>query len=259
MRSYTAVTELPVYKGSKEQLERAYQRYRFAYQFCKGKDVLELACGAGQGLGYLAEAAKRIVGSDIDEKNLSFARREYSGRKDIEIHGFDAQDIPFGDRSFDVVILYEALYYIEDAGRFINEAYRILRDDGIIIICSVNKDWSDFNPSPQSIRYFSVPELSLLLKRKFPKIEFFGGFSAGAKGGRDTLISFLKRTAVSLNLMPKTMKGKEALKRIFFGRLYPLPSQIKEGIAEYIAPQRIRDDTKDTLHKVIFSVGYKEG
>lgn len=259
MRSYTTVTELPVYKGSKEQIERLYQRYRFAYQYCKGKDVLELACGAGQGLGYLAETAKRVVGNDIDEKNLRFARRQYSGRQEIEISRFDAQDIPFEDNSFDVVILYEAVYYLEDTNRFVDEAHRILRDNGMLIICTANKDWPDFNPSPHSVRFFSVPELTSLLKRKFFDIEFFGGFPTDSKGTKDALTSFIKRAAVSLHLMPKTMKGKELLKRIFFGRLYPLPSELKEGMAEYMKPQPITDDLKNTSHKVIFAIAHKKG
>ena len=64
--NYTSVTELPGNKGSKEQLARLYQRYHFALQFSKEKDVLEVACGGGLGLGYLAKSAK--FGSSGDER-----------------------------------------------------------------------------------------------------------------------------------------------------------------------------------------------
>lgn len=66
---YGDVTETPDTKASSEQLTRLYTRYRFASEFCKDKDVLEVACGAGLGLGYLARFAKRVVGGDYDEKN----------------------------------------------------------------------------------------------------------------------------------------------------------------------------------------------
>lgn len=66
--NYTKVTELPDYKITREQLARLYQRYRFALKFCKDKEVLEVACGGGMGLGYLASVSKKVVGGDIDKK-----------------------------------------------------------------------------------------------------------------------------------------------------------------------------------------------
>ena len=36
-------------------------------------------------------------------------------------------------------------------------------------------------------------------------------------------ISLVKRAAGKLNLVPRSMKGKEWLKRVFYGELFPLP------------------------------------
>lgn len=47
---YSTVTELPGGNATKEQLARMFHRYCFAANFCRGKDVLEVACGAGQGV-----------------------------------------------------------------------------------------------------------------------------------------------------------------------------------------------------------------
>lgn len=254
---YTAITETPGTKASKEQLERLYQRYRFAYQFCSGKDVLEAACGAGQGLGYLATAAKKVIGGDIDKDNLKFAQMQYEGKSGIQIEVFDAQKLPFEDESFDVAIMYEAIYYLTDPAAFIGEAYRTLRNNGLLIMCTVNKDWADFNPSLFSIRYFSVPELDSLLKQRFVDVDFYGGFLAGPNSPKGAIVSFIKRTAVRLQLMPKTMKGKEPLKRIFFGKLYPLPPEVKEDMAEYVKPVPISRHSPNNSYKVIFAVARK--
>lgn len=256
--NYTTVTELPGAKASGEQLARLYQRYHFAYQFCGGKDILEVACGAGQGLGYLTRTAKRIVGGDIDENNLAYARKQYSGRGDIKLEVMDAQKLPFENGSFDIVIFYEAIYYLSDADEFAKEAHRVLRNGGSLIICSVNKNWSDFNPSPLSVKYFSVPELYSLLTQRFSGVDFYGGFSAGPSGPKDILVSSLKMTAVKLGLIPKTMKGKELLKRLFFGRLHPIPPEVREDMAEYTAPVSIPRDAPDKTHKVIFAVAHKK-
>ena len=40
------------------QVERAYHRYYFGALYSQEKDVLEVACGGGQGLGILATHVK---------------------------------------------------------------------------------------------------------------------------------------------------------------------------------------------------------
>lgn len=256
---YGGVTEIPGAGASKEQLERAYQRYRFAYQFCGGKDVLEVACGAGQGLGYLARTANKVVGGDIEEDNLKWAEKQYAGRDGIELKIFDAQNMPFKDGSFDVVIMYEGIYYLTDASKFIGEAYRVLRSGGSFIVCTANKDWTDFNPSPFSVRYYSVPDLASLLEQKFSDIDIYGGFAVRKSGPKESIISFLKRTAVTLRIMPKTMKGKKLLKRLFFGKLYPMPSEIEEYMTEYVDPVRISSDSSNSSSKIIYAIAKKKG
>ena len=54
-------------------------RYELARKHAQGKDVLD-ACGAGMGLGLLARTARRLVGGDIDERNLAIARQTYGSR-----------------------------------------------------------------------------------------------------------------------------------------------------------------------------------
>lgn len=249
---YTTVTEIPGSKVSREQLARAYTRYRFASEFCKDKDVLEVACGPGLGLGYLAPGARKVVGGDCTENFLKLASKHYNGQ--IGILRLDAHALPFRDNSFDVVILYEAIYYLANPGEFVNECRRILRDDGVIIICTVNKDWDDFNPSPFSVTYFSVPELLELLNQHNFDVEFFGECPVCADSVSSKIISAIKRTAVTCHLMPKTMKGKEFLKRFFCGKLLTLGEEIEDGIVEYSPPVSISCERSNSQYKILYAV-----
>ena len=124
------------------------------------------------------------------------------------------------------------------------------------MIATVNKDWREFNPSPFSTRYFSVPELSELLRKNGFNSEFYGAFLALPKGFKDKLIATIKRIAVALHLIPKTMKGKEFFKRIFFGKLIPLPPEITEGMADYTPPVPIPDNSYNYEYKVIYAVAH---
>ncbi|MGH7890566.1 MAG: hypothetical protein ACRENF_08460, partial [Thermodesulfobacteriota bacterium] len=65
---------------------------------------------------------------------------------------------------------------------------------------------------------------------------------------------FIKRTAVSLHLIPKTMKGKELLKRLFFGQLIPIPAEIEENGDHYKKPTLIPYNGPNSNYKVIYTV-----
>ena len=248
VKTYISVTETPGIGASQEQLEMLYTRYHYAAQYCEDKDVLEVACGAGQGLGYLATGAKTVVGGDYTEASLTHAYRHYAAT--LPLLRFDARHLPFRSASFDVVIIYEALYYFEDPGRCLNECRRVLRTDGVLIVCTVNKEWPDFNPSPMSTQYFSACELEALLAKSQFDTELRAAFPVATR----TVSSRLKRLAVKCHLMPKTMKGKQLLKRVFFGPLSPLPPEVHDGMAPYHPPVKILSTSPVPHFKVLYAV-----
>lgn len=249
---YTTVTETTGDQIKQEALEMLYTRYAFAANFCEGKDVLEVACGSGQGLGYLAKRARKIVGGDYTENLVKGAHRHYSAR--IPLLCLDAHVLPFADSSFDVVILYEAIYYLAQPNHFLKECQRVLKKNGVVLLCTVNKEWSDFNPSPFSTRYYSAGELAELLEKQDFQVELYGAFPTSIKSKKDALISYAKRSAVALHVMPKTMKGKALLKRVFYGKLAILPPAVEEGMAELHTLIPIGNDTHNPQYKVLYAV-----
>jgi SAM-dependent methyltransferase len=248
---YSTVTELSGARGSQAQLARMYQRYYFAGQFCEGKDVLEIACGAGQGLGYLARRARCVVGIDINDHVLALARNHYGSR--VDIRQMDAEALSFPDASFDTVVNFEAIYYLPRPERFASEVRRVLRPGGILVLCTTNKDLPDFNPSPFSHQYFGPPELVALLAPHGFAVECFAADPVGPLTLRGHALRTLKRAAVQLDLIPKTMRGKELLKRMVFGSLVELPREIPEG-ESVESPKIIPVDGPDKEHHLLFAV-----
>jgi len=104
--------------------------------------------------------------------------------------------------------------------------------------------------------YETVTELFALLDKRSFKVSMSAGFPANSDSTKDKFVSFLKQAAVKLHLVPKTMKGKEKLKRLFFGKLQPLPPELTDGMAEYIPPAPISENVPDKSHKVIYAVGH---
>jgi SAM-dependent methyltransferase len=153
-----------------------------------------------------------------------------------------------------VVILYEAIYYLRRPEKFASEARRLLRPGGTLLICTANKDQPDFNPSPYSFQYFSPPELVALLQPLGFEVEIFGESPLSRSSLRSRLVSSAKRFAVRHRLIPGTMRGKEILKRLVFGRLVSIPNEIDERTASPTPLTPIPCDEPARGHLVIHCV-----
>ncbi|MFH0960559.1 MAG: methyltransferase domain-containing protein [Pseudomonadota bacterium] len=248
--TYEIVTELPGTEITREQLQRQVNRYHFAASHCKDKDVLELACGPGIGLGLLSECSRSLVAGDIDEKILEIARCNSSAECGL----IDAQQLPFDDNSFDVVVLFEAIYYLKEPHQFVSECQRVLREGGCVIVCNPNKDLPDFNPSPFSYCYFNVIDFKKLFEPFDFSVECYGDTPIADSALINKVFSFAKRLAVRLKLMPTTMRGKKFLKRIVFGQLVGMPPDIGKAQDKPQPLKDLPDNSADNKHKVIFCV-----
>lgn len=248
--NYISVTEIAGDEVSQEQVVRLCSRYYWAAQYCEGKDVVEVACGTGQGLGYLYQLSGSFEAGDYSDDILQIARTHY-GEK-IVLKQFDAQQLPYGDKSKDVIIMFEAIYYIPDAENFVKECVRVLRPGGKVLIATANKDLYDFNPSPHSYKYFGAVELKDLFFKYGFGVEIFGGSPTTEATLRQKILRPIKKIVVSLDLMPKTMAGKQLLKKLVFGNLVAMPAEIAFDTAEYQGPVPIPGEHPDRTHKVIF-------
>ena len=246
---YLAVTELAGDEVSREQIERLCRRYYWAGDYCRGRDVAEVACGTGQGLGYLAALAKSLRAGDHSDEILAIARGHYGDR--VRLEHFDAQQLPYGDQSFDVVVIFEAIYYLGSIERFLGECRRVLRPGGMLLIATANKDLFDFSPSPLSVRYYGVVELGETLARHGFAVEFFGDTPVDTVSWRQRVLRPVKKLVVASGIMPKSMAGKKLLKRLVFGGLVKMPAEITASMVPYQPPARLTVGEPDRHHKVI--------
>ncbi|MGD9728943.1 MAG: class I SAM-dependent methyltransferase [Nitrospiraceae bacterium] len=253
---YSTVTEQAGDLVSGEALSMLYSRYRYASRFCAGKRVLEVACGPGLGLAYLSKHAALAVGGDYTRSLLVAARR--SSRNFMPLVRMDAQSLPLRDGTVDVIVCYEAIYYFSEPDRFVRECRRVLSPNGLLLLCTVNAEWPEFNPSPRSHRYATATALTHMLSLERFSVQLLGAFPVRAESLQDYALSGLKRLAVRLRLIPSTMKGKVLLKRIFLGKLVSLPAAIADGLAPYCEPVPIDAEQPVRDFKIIFAMARLE-
>jgi ubiquinone/menaquinone biosynthesis C-methylase UbiE len=247
---FSEVTELAGSQISVEQLERMSHRYHWATQYCKEKDVAEVACGSGPGLGLLSSVSRSVEAGDYSDKILEIARSHYGAR--IRLVQLDAQSLPYADASKDVIILFEALYYIPDVTRFASECRRVLRPRGCVLIATANKDLWDFNPSPLSHTYHGARELARLFAGAGFDAQVYGYMPVGKVSTRQRILRPLKRLAVNLGIMPKSLRWKLLLKRFVFGRLVRMPEELPASDYSFTQPTPLAADNPDQTHKVLY-------
>jgi len=247
---FVSVTEMAGDDITQEQVQRLCNRYYWAGQFCKGLDVVEVACGSGPGLGYLNSISKSFEAGDYSEKILETLHRHYQQR--ITIKQYDAQKMPYENQSKDIIIIFEALYYLPQPDRFVAECKRVVRKNGKILVATANKDLFDFNPSPYSHEYHGVVELNALFNRHGFKCEFWGDTPVGSVSLKQKILRPVKKLVVMSGLMPKTTAGKKLFKKIVFGKLIPMPKEITAETCPIIKATPLQPTKADTTHKVIF-------
>lgn len=247
---FVDVTEIVGQKISAEQLYRTAHRYHWAARRVAGQDVLEVACGAGQGLGLLLAHARSVTAGDVSPEVLETARRHFDGRVPLSVFG--AEELPFADASFDALLLFEALYYVADPACFFTEAARVLRPGGQLLVVTANKDLFDFTPSPFSRRYLGVAELTAELAAAGFSTEFAALIDTRTVSLRQRVLRPVKSLVTRAGLMPKSMHGKAWMKKLFFGQMAVMPADIATAPIDYVEPTAISADRPDTVHKVIY-------
>lgn len=96
------------------------------------KTVLELATGTGLIAKHIVNAAQSVEATDASSEMIGRAK---AGDISQKLH-FSVQDmfaLPYADRSFDAVIVANALHIVPQPEKALAEIRRVLKDDGVLI------------------------------------------------------------------------------------------------------------------------------
>ena len=111
----------------------AYEKlYELIRPVVKARTVLELAAGTGLIAKNIVRAASHIEVTDASEEMITEAKRN---NRSAKLH-FSVRDmfcLPYADKSFDVVIVSNALHIVLQPEKALAEIRRVLKDDGVLI------------------------------------------------------------------------------------------------------------------------------
>lgn len=141
-----------------------------------GDIVLDIGCGSGvQIMTLKIDLPKFVIGTDISLDALTYAKTK--NIPNSEFVQCDAQYLPFKNYSIDKIICAEVLEHLPHPDQMINETYRILKNNGSIVITTPNENsiwglyeflWDAFgrgrNYGETHLRFFSIHDLNMYFK-----------------------------------------------------------------------------------------------
>ncbi|MBR1742576.1 MAG: class I SAM-dependent methyltransferase [Lachnospiraceae bacterium] len=97
------------------------------------KKVLDIGCGMGQhAMQYIKMGAKSVLGIDISEKMLAFAK-ENNSAENIIYRRLAFEDLEEITETFDVITSSLAFDYVQDFGKLMKKIYNLLNVNGKIV------------------------------------------------------------------------------------------------------------------------------
>lgn len=116
------------------------KRQILKYISLEGKVILDVGCGNGLYTLALDKLARKTIGVDIRQEALAEATKSKAElARDTGFIRAQAESLPLRDLTFDVVFLVEMLEHVQSEERTLEEAHRVLKYGGFLLIYVPNK------------------------------------------------------------------------------------------------------------------------
>lgn len=125
-------------------------------------DILDAGCGTGGAAAHLGRFG-RYTGVDFSALALDFCRKRGLARTGQA----SVLELPFRERSFDLVTSFDVLYHrsVADVGAALGEFYRVLRHGGRVLLRVPAYDWlrGQHDEVIHTARRFTAPDVGAAL------------------------------------------------------------------------------------------------
>ncbi|MDA7534194.1 methyltransferase domain-containing protein, partial [bacterium] len=138
-------------------------RYKNILEYLPQKgQFVDIACGTGYGCKIMDNDQREIIGVDVSEESVEFAKSHNAKHAKYLIG--DAENIPIDDSSTDCVVSIGTIEHVENDGKFVEEIFRILKPDGVAIIYTPQNRLDHKPIWPWHYREYSISSMKKVMK-----------------------------------------------------------------------------------------------
>lgn len=157
-----------------------FARHRAAHLYAIRKirgaqRVLDVGCGTGYGSAMVASRGREVVGIDVSEEAVAFARAKHR-QDNVEFVAMPATELDFPNASFNAAYSIQVIEHVEDIETQLSEVVRILRPGGSFVVATPNR--LTYSPNGLHnifhVREYDPEELRALLSSFFREVEITG-------------------------------------------------------------------------------------
>jgi ubiquinone/menaquinone biosynthesis C-methylase UbiE len=125
--------------------------------------VVDFGTGTGRMLTLFAGMARRVEGIDLSHQMLTVARSKLqeAGAANASVRHGDATSSPYGDSSASLVIIHQVLHFLDDPGRALIEAARVLAPGGRLIVVEFAPHTLEHLRAEHAHRHLGVSETDM--------------------------------------------------------------------------------------------------
>ena len=106
----------------------------------RGKQVLEVGCGAGTDLVRFAKGGAHVTGVDLSSSAIALARQNFAQHGlEADLREADGEQLPFANDSFDLVYAHGVVQYTPDDRALVRECHRVLKPGGQAVFQVYNR------------------------------------------------------------------------------------------------------------------------
>jgi len=103
---------------------------------CGGR-VLDYGCGYGDIAQAISPAFTEVVGVDVSEERIAWARKEFAP---IQFQVCGSNQLDFPTASFQTVISIVVINFVDNPDRYLSECYRVLSPGGNLVLAAAAPD-----------------------------------------------------------------------------------------------------------------------
>jgi ubiquinone/menaquinone biosynthesis C-methylase UbiE/DNA-binding transcriptional ArsR family regulator len=146
--------------------------------------VVDFGTGTGRMLALFAGRARRVEGIDLSHQMLTVARSNLASVPNASVRHGDAANAPYQDSSASLVIIHQVLHFLDDPGRALVEAARVLKPGGRLVVVDFAPHTLEHLRTDHAHRHLGVaePDFARWAERAKLKIDDVKHLAAPADG-----------------------------------------------------------------------------